>query len=202
MKNKRPAALIVFLFLISTALVAQQFHGGLTAGLAASQVAGDTYSGYDKAGLYGGGYVSLDISERVTLQMELTYFQKGSRKNPDSLDYSSYLFRVNYVELPLLVLYKINRFTVLAGPSAGFLVGYDEKIDYYPAYSDNPPAPVTLQINAGIRFDFNDRWGADFRTNNSLFNIRKENRTGDVWRFWSYGQFNDALVLSVFYKLK
>ncbi len=182
--------------------MAQQFHGGLTAGFAASQVAGDTYSGYNKAGLYGGGYVSLDVSERFTLQMELTYFQKGSRKNPDSLDYSSYLFRVNYVELPLLVLYKINRFTVLAGPSAGFLVGYDEKIDYYPAYSDNPPASVTLQINAGIRFDFNDRWGADFRTNNSLFNIRKENRTGDVWRFWGYGQFNDVLVLSVFYKLK
>ncbi len=191
---------IVFVLSVST-LFAQKFHGGLTAGLSASQVAGDTYSGYDKAGLYGGGFVSLDVSQRVTLQMELTYFQKGSRKNPDSLDYSAYLLRLNYVELSFPVLFKINRFTLLAGPSAGFLVGYDEKIDYYPAYSDNPPALATLQLNLGFRFDINSRWGIDFRTNDSMLNIRKNNRTGDVWRLVDYGQYNDALVLSVFYRL-
>ncbi len=201
MTNKILISLVLFFAVIFSAK-AQKFHGGIIAGLSASQVAGDTYSGYDKAGIYAGGYVSLDISERSAFQMELAYFQKGSRKNPDSLDYTSYLFRTNYVELTFLYLYKINKFTFEIGPSAGFLVGYTERRDGYPVYSDNLPAAVTLQINAGLRFDINDRWTANFRTNNSLLNIRKHNVTGDVWRFWTYGQFHDVLVLAVLYKLK
>ena len=182
--------------------MAQKFHGGFALGLAASQVAGDTYSGYNKAGLFGGGWVSLNIGERSSVQMELTYFQKGSRKNPDSLDYSSYLLRTNYVEMPFLFQYRINKFTVEAGPSAGFLLGYKEKINEEPAYSDNTPTLVTFQMNIGLRFDVNKHWIVDFRSNNSLLNIRKHNVSGDVWRFWSYGQFHDALVLSMFYKIK
>jgi len=193
---------LLFLFAVSVGADAQRFHGGVIAGLSASQVAGDTYSGYNKAGIYAGGYVSLDVGGRSSFQMELTYFQKGSRKNPDSLDYSSYLFRTNYVELPVLYLYKINKFTFEIGPSAGFLVGYTERRDGYPVYSDNLPASVTLQINAGLRFDITGRLTANLRTNNSLLNIRKHNVTGDVWRFWTYGQFHDVLILSVSYKLK
>ena len=200
MKNR--VLLSAVFLLILTQVTAQKFHGGTITGLVASQVDGDTYSGYDKAGLFGGGWVSLNIGERSTVQMEFTYFQKGSRKNPDSLDYSSYLFRANYVEMPLLYQYQINRFTVEAGPSVGILVGYKEKINEYPAYSDNPPALFSFQINIGIRFDINDRWGVDFRTNNSLLNIRKHNVTGDVWRIWDFGQYHDALVLSAYYKLK
>jgi len=104
---------IVFLFWTGLAK-AQEFHGGVTAGIVGSQVAGDGYSGFKKGGLYAGGYVSLDVSQRSALQ----------------------------------------------------------------------------------------KFGADFRTNNSLLNIRSENRTWDVWRLWTYGQFSDALVLSFFYQFK
>ena len=73
----------------------------------------------------------------------------------------------------------------------------------------NKPAAATLQINAGFRFIFNGKFGVDFRTSNSLLNIRTENRgrddpgaPRDVWRLWGYGQFHDALVLSVFYQFR
>ena len=199
--------LIFFPFFLPVNLAAQGFHGGVMAGLAGSQVAGDTYSGYDKAGLFLGGYVGWEFTPRSGLQLELEYFQKGSRKNPDpdKNDYGQSLFRVNYVELPVLYQYKIDWFIIEAGPSAGFLMGFYEEKDYQTIsglQGYNRPARITLQINLGIRFMIKNRFGFDFRTNNSLLNIRSQNTTGDVWRLWTYGQFNDALVLSFFYQFK
>ena len=58
--------IVVLIFLlggISEKMQAQQFHGGIALGLVGSQVAGDTYSGYNKAGISGGGFVNLNLSE-------------------------------------------------------------------------------------------------------------------------------------------
>ena len=184
---------------------AQEFHGGVTAGLVGSQVAGDTYSGFKKAGIYAGGYVGWEFTKHSGLQLELTYFQKGSRENPtEKNNYDYYLFRADYIELPVLYQYKINKFIVEGGPSLGFLVRYFEENEYevISDYEYNKPAAVSFQMNIGMRFFFSKKFGADFRYNFSLWNIRQNNRTGDVWRLWTYGQFNDALVLSVFYQFK
>lgn len=199
--------LVISLFCFNGNLAAQNFHGGIMAGLVGSQVAGDTYSGYNKAGVLAGAFVSWDFTPRSALQLELNYFQKGSRKNPDpdNNDYESYLFRANYVEVPLLYQFTIDWFTIQAGPSAGFLFGYyeeknSEDLTFRPDY--NNPARLTLQINLGMRFHITPKIGIDFRTNNSLLNIRSKNVTGDVWRFWGYGQFHDALVFSFFYQFR
>ena len=118
---------IISLFtFISLAAFSQQFNGGIMAGVVASQVAGDTYQGFDKAGIFAGGFVNYQFTRRSVVQMELEYFQKGSRHNPDTKanDYREYLFRTNYIELPLLYQFVISKhFKVEAGPSAGFLVG-------------------------------------------------------------------------------
>lgn len=196
-------SLFTVMFFALQSAFAQQFHGGVTLGLVGSQVAGDTYSGYHKAGIYGGGFVNLELGKHSLLQMELTFFQKGSRENPDSTNnFTSYVLRLNYVELPLLYQYKVNKWIFEAGPSLGFTVGYFEEYNGETEFNGNDPAAVTLQINAGVRFFITEHFGIDFRTNNSLLNIRKENVTGDVWRFWGYGQFNDALVFSAFYQFK
>ena len=199
---------IIIIFILGVGLTAtgQQFHGGITAGLVGSQVAGDTYSGYNKAGIFLGGFVSIDVSEKSALHMELTYFQKGSRENPTEKNaYRSYILRLNYIEFPVFYQYKAGRFTIEAGPSAGFLMGYYEEVDqevisdhqYY-----NKPERVTLQINLGLRFAISEKLGVYFRTNNSLMNFFSENQTGDVRRLWDYGRYNDALVLSVFYQFR
>ena len=187
---------------------AQQFHGGITAGIVGSQVAGDTYSGYKKGGIYAGGYVSLDVSEHSAFQMELTYFQKGSRENPrEENNYNFYLFRADYIELPLLYQYKTGnakKVIIEAGPSMGVLVGYyeEDETEVISDYTDNRPTTLTLQFNLGIRWMIAEHFGVDFRTHHSLLNIRNKNVTGDVWRLWTYGQFHDALVLSFFYQIR
>lgn len=195
--------LLSFLFTASAAN-SQEFNGGIMAGVAGTQVAGDTYYGFHKAGIFAGGFVNLQISEHSALQMELEYFQKGSRENPDSSNnYNQYLFRVNYVELPVFYQYIVNkRFRVEAGPSLGFLINYYEENNYYEIKGGNRPAKLTFQINAGLYVNLTRHLMFNIRTNNSLLNIRSDNATGDILRIFpgNYGQFNDCLVFSLFYQ--
>lgn len=207
--------IVSFIFVIGTAS-GQQFHGGITAGIVGSQVAGDGFSGFHKAGIFAGGYVGWEFTEHSGLQLELTYFQKGSRQNPKPEEnmYDNYLFRVNYIEVPVLYLYKLPDFNLKnfdnfyfeSGPSLGVLVSYYETDVNGYEISDNTnynkPTTFTFQWNIGARYFITDKLGADFRYNFSLLNIRSRNVPGDVWRFWGYGQFNDALVLSFFYQFR
>lgn len=184
----------------------QEFNGGLMAGVATTQVAGDTYGGFHKAGIFAGGFVSYQVSPHSAFQMELEYFQKGSRENPDSTNnYDQYLFRVNYVELPVFYQYIVNkRFKIEAGPSLGFLINYYEEKNEYEIETNNPPAAVTFQVNLGLYVNISPKLMFNIRTNNSMINIRSDNTTGDVMRIFrgNYGQFNDALVFSFFYSFK
>ncbi len=201
---KKYFSLLIFLILIATVSVAQEFHGGVMAGLAGSQVAGDNYSGFKKAGIFVGGYVNLDIGSVSALQFELTYFQKGSRENPTEKNgYQSYLVRLNYIEMPVLYQYKAGRFIIEAGPSLGFLMGYHEEKDQE-IISDQPyyikPARVTFQINIGLGVFISPNFYAGLRSNNSLINIYSENQTGDIRRIFDYGRYNDSLVLFLSYR--
>ena len=203
---KKHITLIILLLFLGINSIAQQFHGGVMAGLVGSQVAGDTWSGYKKAGIFAGGYVNLDIGTVSALQLELTYFQKGSRENPTEKNgYQSYLLRLNYIEMPILYQYKTGRFTIEVGPSAGFLMGYYESVNQE-VISDRQyyvkPARVTLQINLGFQFALTPKIGVDFRTNNSLLNIYSQKQSGDFRRFFDQGRYNDSLVISMFYKFR
>jgi hypothetical protein len=196
---------LFFILILTSSLYGQRFNGGTMGGLVSSQVAGDGYSGFKKAGVFVGAFVNLDISDKSAFQMELEYFQKGSRQNrePEKGIENSLLLRLNYIELPVLYQYKFSeRFKVEAGPSLGFNVGYFERADE-DVISDQPdynkPASVSFQINVGLYIYFLDNLAVNIRTNNSLMNIRSRNATGDVRRFWDFGQYNDALVLSVYY---
>jgi len=206
MRNKILLFLIV-LIIFSGKLSAQSFKGGVTFGLAASQVAGDGYWGFNKAGIFAGGWVNFDFKENSFLQMELTYFQKGSRHNPNyeknPADFP-YIFRVDYIELPLLYQFKTGRFIIEAGPSMGVLIHYYEASDQL-IISDkenaNIPTRLTFQVNLGMQIVITDRISAGLRANSSLINIRQKNVTGDTRRLFWFGQFNDALVIAAYYRL-
>lgn len=195
------ALLMCLLCTVSANLYSQSFQGGVLGGLVGSQVAGDTYSGFNKAGLTGGGWIALDVTPRSQLQMELSFIQKGSRENPDDErgKYDTYIMRISYVELP--VLYRLKYSTVLnfeTGLALNFLMHHDESLNGYEL--TNPFAQHNLNFILGLSYNLSNNVRVNFRTNNSLFSIRKEKVTGDVWRFWDHGQFSDALVLSLYVK--
>ncbi|MEI6748227.1 MAG: porin family protein [Bacteroidales bacterium] len=184
---------------------AQKFEGGVMAGLCASQVAGDTYSGYNKAGIFAGTYVALHLNDRIALRLELDYIQKGSSKNAnsDSLNYDSYKISLGYVEMPFLFQLKYGKKIIAeAGPAMSFLIHSSEKINTVKIDGAIPFKKQNLSIIAGVTYLLNERVSVGLRTNNSLNSIRVNNKVKDYRkRFGTYGQFNDVLVINLSYKL-
>jgi len=200
---KQIYAIVFFLLLSASVSVAQKFQGGVAAGLVGSQVAGDTYSGFDKPGAYVGIWVRLAVNDRSSVQTELSYFQKGSRHNPDEKrqNYTFYLMRLGYIEMPFLYQYHLkNKITLEVGPSFSFLLHSYEEMDYqeitYGEFSLINPS-----FMAGIGFPLTEKLSAHFRMNSSLLSIRKDDVNGSVYRLFDHGQYNDCILFFVSYKL-
>jgi len=199
MKPKYLVAVIFFFSLISQA---QPFRGGVAAGLVGSQVAGDTYSGFNKLGAYASAWVQLGLSERSALQTELSFFQKGSRHNPDEKkqDFTFYLMRLNYIEMPFLYQYSFkSKMTIETGLSLALLLSSYEELDYmevtYGEFSLLNPTFI-----AGFNYPINDKLGVHFRMDSSILSIRKDEVSGARYRLFDHGQYNDCLVFFLSYK--
>ncbi len=194
--------LILFFFSVFPS-VAQKFQGGIAAGLVGSQVAGDTYSGFNKAGANAGLWVRLSVNERSSFQTELAYFQKGSRHNPEEKkqDYTSYLMRLGYIEMPFLYQYHLkNKILLEVGPSFSFLLHSYEALDYVEVtYGDFSLFNPTFV--AGVGYPITEKLSANFRMNSSILSIRKDEINGSVHRLFDYGQYNDCILLFLSYRL-
>lgn len=199
---KQIYTLSILLFFCVFAADAQKFQGGVAAGLVGSQVAGDTYSGFHKPGAYAGLWVRLDVNDRSSVQTELSYFQKGSRHNPDEKreDYTFYLMRLGYIEMPFLYQYHLkNKIILEAGPSFSFILHSFEELDYQQVtYGDfsvfNP------SVTAGIGYPVTQKLSANFRMNSSILSIRKDAVNGAVNRIFDHGQYNDCILFFLGYK--
>jgi hypothetical protein len=195
---------VLFLLLFSSfSLLAQQFQGGVAAGLVGSQVAGDTYSGFNKPGAYGGIWVRLALNERTSLQTEISYFQKGSRHNPDEKrqDYTFYLMRLGYIEMPFLYQFHVkNKIILEAGPSFSLLLHSYEELDYMEVTYGNFSL-LNPSFMAGIGYAVTEKLSINFRMDSSILSIRKDEINGSVHRLFDHGQYNDCILFFVSYKL-
>jgi hypothetical protein len=196
----------ILLFLLTTMNLisfSQAFQGGVAAGLVGSQVAGDTYAGFHKPGAYAGIWVRLAAGERSSFQTEISYFQKGSRHNPDEKkqDFTFYLMRLGYIEMPFLYQYHLkNKITLEVGPSFSFLLHSYEELDYEEiSYGDF--SLVNLSFMAGFGYPVTEKLGAHFRMNSSILSIRKDEINGAVYRIFDHGQYNDCILFFLSYKL-
>jgi hypothetical protein len=196
--------LFVFLLFISvSAAEAQLFQGGVAAGLVGSQVAGDTYSGFHKPGAYAAIWVSLAVNDRSSFKSELSYFQKGSRHNPDEKrqDFTFYLMRLGYIEMPLLYQYHLkNKMLIEAGPSFSYLLHSYEEVDYievsYGKFSLFNPS-----FMAGIEYPVTEKLSAHLRMNSSILSIRTDEINGARYRLFDHGQYNDCILFFISYRL-
>lgn len=198
--------LVVFLLVIPGIFAfSQRFEGGVMGGLNASQVDGDTYSGYNKPGIVGGVYVLNNFSRTVFAGMELKFTQKGSRKNPDPKsndDNSIYTMRLNYAEIPVyLGIRTSDRIAVLAGLSAGYLIkGTEFDIDgKFVEQNQHPFNTTDVQGFLGFRFQMTDRLFIDLRGAYSVLPIR--DKPGEILSYWKGSQFNNLLSTTILYRL-
>ncbi len=195
------AGFLVFVIQLS---FAQRFEGGVLGGLNASQVDGDTYSGYHKPGVVLGGFVQTNLSRSVYAGMELKFTQKGSR-NRDSLATEGqikYIMRLNYVDLPVyLGVRTSDKISFFFGMSAGYLISGNEFNDYgkFPPEDQHEFNSIDYQGLFGFRFQFTKRLFVDLRGQYSVVPIRKQ--SGNALWYWKSNQFSNVLSTTVLYRL-
>ena len=199
--------LIMFLLGITSMFsYSQRFEGGVLGGLNASQVDGDTYSGYNKPGIVAGGYVQTNLSRTVFVSMELKFAQKGSR-HVDSLAVDGqrkYIMRLNYAEMPIyLGIRTSEKVSLLAGLSTGYLISGTE-YDIYGKFvqaDQHPFNALDIEAMLGFRFKMTDRLSVDLRGAYSMVPIRGKYTGNSQLYYWRDNQFNNLLNTTILYRL-
>jgi hypothetical protein len=198
---KKAVLVILLNFFFSASLLhAQQFHAGVKAGVSATQISGDQLSGFNKAGIVAGGFVGMELSDKFNLTMEILYFQKGSRKNadPENNDFVSYLLRLNYFEIPLVLQWKFSkRFTLEAGPSVAVLVGSYEEDEFGELNQPREFEDIEVGVIGGLKVEIVKPLAFNIRYQNSLLPVR-DHFSGQDYRLNS-GQYNTALLFALQY---
>jgi outer membrane protein W len=118
---RKSLLIIIFCFLATPIyLYAQRFGGGVVLGLNISQIDGDFWSGYNKAGGVGGAFVTTEFRDNWGAQMEIRYAAKGAAQSWRVV--APRKIRLQYIELPLLLTYTFYRdFQAQTGVSLGYL---------------------------------------------------------------------------------
>jgi hypothetical protein len=203
------------LFISSTPFYSQDPPEGVfslkpSAGLNACQVHGDSYSGFNKAGVFAGFAVNARLTKRASLEMGFYYSQKGARhkQNPEKGDYSYYFVNLNYVDVPLTFHYFLNKdYFFTAGPSLALLISYKEIVngsDYSGVY---PFSLTEVGINVGLGKKIKEKFYVEVRSSNSISPIRsygvlatKVFYPNPIAQAFNKGLYNNIITFILSYK--
>ncbi|WP_167604719.1 outer membrane beta-barrel protein [Maribellus sediminis] len=194
----------IVLLLAANVLFAQRFDAGLIAGFNGSQVEGDYFKGYNKAGILAGIFVQTDVAPAIVAGMEIKYSQKGSRKkyDPKQPEVEKYVMRLGYIDIPIFMGFRTNeRSMIIAGIAPGVLIHSKELDNYgeFPKEDQHPFNTFDLQPFLGFQFDFLERASIDLRLALSVVPIR--NQPSGTNYYWHNNQFNNVISLAVYYRL-
>ncbi|MCE9540284.1 MAG: PorT family protein [Bacteroidetes bacterium] len=190
----------IVLFISSKVKAQQRFNAGIKAGLSTSQVAGDNYSGFDKAGFVGGFFVRGLFNEKWTGQFEIIYIQKGSRHNanPEKGDFTYYYLGLDYIEVPVLFQYHQKKITYELGPGFSYLLREREFLDWQNLSGIRPFNKNEISINMGISYTIFDNFYINWRFTNSLSSIRNDASGSSRW--FNRGKTNIVVTFSLIYQ--
>ena len=185
--------LILLLLCFPTLLFGQGFGGGIYGGISTSQVSGDGIGGFNKIGGWAGAFTDYRFTPRSTLQLELSFIQKGSRQAPTvKNDGILYVHNQNILEIPVLYRwYGIKNMSIELGLQAGIFLSTIERGNVVPTTRNNPAfIPAEMSGAAGLSYYFwKSKIEVNMRYSNSLFTLK----TRDWWmnhvfafsvRFW------------------
>lgn len=153
------------------------FFGGPILGANFTQVDGDNYAGYHKAGINVGGIVFTKFAERFAASLEILYTQKGSkghvpiRSNSSTYEIQKYGINLNYAEVPIMLHIMDKRKSMFGmGLSYSQLVSSKETITTNSqAFNDT----VDLSRYPFKKYDLNFIIGANLRIYKGFyFNLR------------------------------
>ncbi len=198
--KKKYLLLIVVFIAVGFSINAQDFNGGVLGGVSGSQISGDDLSGFNKGGLYLGAFVNRYFGEKSSLQMELDFIQKGSRKNPNAKknDYSTYLLRLNYIEIPVSYKYDFStKGTLEGGLSLGVLVNSYEEANETTTISGGEFNRTDFSFHVGGYYTIVENLRINVRYSSSILPVR-DHSSGATDRL-NAGQYNSVLSFIFFY---
>jgi len=180
-------------------------------GINACQIHGDSYSGFDKVGLYSGIVLNARLKANHSLETGFVFSQKGARHNPNPKagDYSFYRVNLNYLESPINYRFMVNeRYFLVGGFSFAYLLGYTEDTELGNWNGVHPFEKFEWSLNAGLGFEYSKQFAIEIRTNNSLNPIRNYGRIANlvfypnpVARFFNKGLYSNLLTIVVSYRI-
>ncbi|MDR3047199.1 MAG: PorT family protein [Bacteroidales bacterium] len=185
------------------------FHGGIRAGITASQISGDDLGGFHKLGGYTGVFVNVPLEPKRNwyVQAEINFIMKGSssytRGNRDDVPTNYYKLNLFYIETPLIAKYCFSKILkgvqIEFGPTLNFLAGYTEKGFDYSSIKEQRRAFRIVELAGliGVSYFFKEHWGINFRFTNSIIPVRIPN--------WGVNrglplQFNTVMAINMFYQ--
>jgi hypothetical protein len=182
------------------------------AGFNACQIHGDNAAGYKKFGVNAGVIVNAVLTKKTSLDIGFGFTQKGARKNQDveNGDYTFFRVNLNYIEVPILLNYKLNeKYFLTAGPSIAYLINYSEDTEIGNWNGVYPFNPLEFGVNIGLGRTIKDNWQIEVRSGNSFLPVRNYGIAANniffpnaVARFFNKGLYNNILSVSVLYQLK
>jgi len=193
------------ILIFSNHIYSQRFNGGIHAGVSATQVSGDEQAGFNKAGIYGGGFVNIYFTQKSSVQLELNFIQKGSRKNPkpDNGDYTKYVCRLNYIEMPLMYKLDVAKWlTFEIGVSAAYLVKSSEEDENGPVSPYLQFKKYEISLIGGGYYNFSKHFMVNVRYENTLPFLPIRQHASRASHLLNKGQYNSVLVFALQYQFK
>jgi hypothetical protein len=144
-----------------------RFSAGVLLGVNLTQIDGDLYTGFNKAGLRGGLEGNIFLSNLLDLNVGLLYVQKGSRTNSNITFASSDIppnteIHLDYMEVPFLLSFKFgnkdsNGYIFDIGFSYARLINSQINVIEFPdkvSYSDLVDQLNSNEFNIIFQFNF------------------------------------------------
>jgi hypothetical protein len=187
----------IAIFTLPFVVNAQQFSGGVLAGITATQVDGDGYGGYNRLGANVGTWVGYTFTPTIALRTELKFIQKGSfRKNQDEFGgvLGYYSLRLNYIEMPYVVEYHFREDFI---PFVGLSFGYLWKAKESDASGSLPDEDIAMfrkfemAGTAGVEYRINHRFSFIASMSYSIIPVRPHK--GYITYRLNQGQYNNVL---------
>ncbi len=185
-----------FLLLSSFSSFAQHFNAGVFGGITASQVDGDSHSGFNKLGLTAGAFVNRLIDFDIYWQIGIKYVSRGVYKGPSTYDPTLYRATYRYVEIPLSVHYLYDeKIQIEAGTSPEVLISttYSDQDGIMDPSNYPENRRFGLSVFGGLYYWFNNTTGVGIRYTYSAIPFRDPQE----WNHPRYrGYFHNVICLT------
>ncbi|HEY8511621.1 MAG TPA: outer membrane beta-barrel protein, partial [Cyclobacteriaceae bacterium] len=113
--------------LFAAGAMAQGMKGGIKAGLNLSNITGDVEGTSMRTAFHVGGFLNFSFSDALSLQPELLYNSVGAKMSEfyeeEEVEVEVEGTQVlNYLSIPINLIYSFGNFNVQAGPQVSFLM--------------------------------------------------------------------------------